>query len=1152
MFSSLARGLGRRGHAHTPASNPPQHGPHRVPYFQRYEDDEEAIRRHSESMPSTGSPEDTEQDDNIAENEANEADPLLPIFSAAHLGMCTDIAVWRSTDERLLDSLPIFDLTHNIRLLIVQKCETTLSWDQLRSPQVSQFLVKPIQNDVRSSHFSRATLYALIANCLQFRKEGEANPGIVGVCNTRALLSELLAVRLLKDFTTRELIDALSYDFDPLSGVRTEVNGAADRGRPTKAQPRKKPSALARTSTLEVAIRAQAKKFLSHPAVVQHLEAIWAGTIVFHSAADNLHRYPARPRLNHDRQYGAMHNPRLQGPSPSTHQSSTPSPAAPAETIRRSVSLYDPSKASLFKLSRLRVPRYRQLFSTLSYFVMLCLFIAVLSQRSLPVTALEVLFWFWSAGFMLDELIEFSEQGFGLYIASVWSAFDIGILIMFSLYYILRISGAVVNEAYKQRMAFMAYDVLAASAVLLFPRLFSLLDHYRYFSQLLIAFRLMAQDLAAVLFLIGITCSGFFVTFTMSFGQEDFDGHGVAYALFQILMGFTPAVWGVWDEVNVLGKMIMTLFLIICHFLVVTILITVLTNSFMAIVKNAHEEHQFLFAVNTISSVKSDALFSYVAPTNCLGFMLTPLRYFMPFPKFVIVNRTVIKATHFPMLFAIFLYERLRLAGSGTEPVEHIEQRGRSLQRVPTFAMGGGIDAFTNTQRLRMPSEATWQKDRALDEVFRRPFNADSAVRKPRQSEERRNTAVDRWMNVVGDQGGASPPPEQSESILEQLEKGRPGLFRSKTSSRLMRTRSMANSFNSLPDDHHSSSHPGRIQKMEDSEIIGMSIDEPVEADDELNSNDDQHEQADALHHGPDKERLLNARVRPRAPSIRFRDTTTPSSGSRTQRPGASPQPVSSSPTAFRPNARRHNREPSTQTIVFSPLPDDSSVSSPPRSPTKFGHRWHKRPVTALKTIPSASHSPPVEISGSQPKHPERQQRLGVPHLRGTVNNSTPALVPALRSALSGNHTRYPSYDVGALDLASDIGDNHHHDPAAGLLSSSFHTQIMRGIELSKRRHEAEDNGTMNRIILTRMNSLEEGFKDILKEVKELRSTSNRGASSGENSTTAVQSPKRTTKKKQRNKNKSTKNKEQLPPQQEDPVEDVSRDVTPIVVHHGQ
>jgi hypothetical protein len=105
-----------------------------------------------------------------------------------------------------IDALPVYNLTHTIRLLVVPRCETTLSWDQLRSPQVSQFLVKPIQQQIRDSHFSKATLYALIANCLQFNKEASTNPGNSGTSKTRALVCELLAIKLLREFSTRELV----------------------------------------------------------------------------------------------------------------------------------------------------------------------------------------------------------------------------------------------------------------------------------------------------------------------------------------------------------------------------------------------------------------------------------------------------------------------------------------------------------------------------------------------------------------------------------------------------------------------------------------------------------------------------------------------------------------------------------------------------------------------------------------------------------------------------------------------------------------------------------------------------------------------------------------------------------------------------------
>ena len=416
-----------------------------------------------------------------------------------------------------------------------------MTWDQLRSPQVSQFVVKPIQRDIILSHFSRATLYALMANCLQFNKESQENPGNSGTCKTRAMVCELLAIRLLKEYSIRELIDALSYDFYPLQGLENDPALASPPYQPADAPTAMKYHArAARISTLEVAIRAQAKRLLAHPMVVQQLEAIWAGNIVFHSAADSAHRPQTKTSPKQHRGYGTIDS-RVPGIRIAAEQSPerklrqvSPQATAP---LRRTVTIYDPSDASLFKLSRLRVPRYRSFLSTCSLAVLLGLFVAVLHSRHVRISTLEILFWLWSAGFMLDEVVGFNEQGFSLYILSFWNSFDVGILLVLICYYCLRIYGLLVADGDKMAIAYLAYDVLAFNAVLLFPRLFSILDHYRYFSQLLIAFRMMAQDLAAILILILISCSGFFVAFTLAFGNKGFGGKHVAYALFQIIMG---------------------------------------------------------------------------------------------------------------------------------------------------------------------------------------------------------------------------------------------------------------------------------------------------------------------------------------------------------------------------------------------------------------------------------------------------------------------------------------------------------------------------------------------------------------------------------------------------------------------------------------
>lgn len=67
-------------------------------------------------------------------------------------------------------------------------------------------------------------------------------------------------------------------------------------------------------------------------------------------------------------------------------------------------------------------------------------------------------------------------------------------------------------------------------------------DNYRYFSQLIIAFRIMIGDMLALLVLIVVSCSGFFVAFTFSFARDHYSAKDISFALFQMIMGFTPAV----------------------------------------------------------------------------------------------------------------------------------------------------------------------------------------------------------------------------------------------------------------------------------------------------------------------------------------------------------------------------------------------------------------------------------------------------------------------------------------------------------------------------------------------------------------------------------------------------------------------------------
>jgi len=789
--------------------------------------------------------------------------------------------------------------------------------------------------------------------------------------------------------------------------------------------------------------------------------------------------------------------------------------------MRRTVTLYDPHEASLFKLSRLRVPRYRNLFSTISFGIMLGLFLAVLAEKSDDITGLEVLFWFWSAGYMLDELVGFSEQGFGLYIMSVWNAFDLGILLMFMVYYVLRLYGILMPDvSSRHSVAAMAYDVLGSTAVLLFPRLFSALDHYRYFSQLLIAFKMMAMDLVAILVLIVISCSGFFVAFSLAF-KRDLGASDAAYAIFQLVMGFTPAAWDLWGEMNFLGRALLALFLFICHFLIVTILVTVLTNSFMAVVKNADEEHQFLFAVNTISMVKSDALFSYIPPTNIIGWLLIPIKYTMSFKRFLRMNRLVIKLTHIPVLFTIFAYERLLLSNLAYAPTDLVEQRGRqgSVEPVHAFSGRGPADLFS--PRLREPSVTTFHKDRALEEVFRRPYR-DTSVQAARYPLGRRNSSnvVSDWMKKMGDDDDQQPPQDDSRSVLDRLEArkaGRPFLRRTKTAGQPKRRHPLAATRTVLSDPDEMTFSRPILEEEEGAEEVPQQTD--ADGDDEedngslgditpriASSSTKENQRPKTSYESSDEEEeeffrtpltVLPKQVR-NAAKAGSRQSSTGGASQEAEATRYTHSPSESGFPSLLPqgsptkkhsrNKPVHSRNLSTGTVLFSPTKDTMDLAhspSPERRPKTSTRSGTATPGRMDGSTLAGTRTPkrtagPVGIPASRP-------RAIVPPRSG---RNTPNIANFLAA---NNRNREPSFNAVALDLASDLGDNNLNPNFGNLnaLPASFTTQFEMAARMKARERQGSegdsDSNRMSRIMLARMTTLEEGFRDMLQEVKGLK-----------------------------------------------------------------
>jgi hypothetical protein len=542
--------------------------------------------------------------------------------------------------------------------------------------------------------------------------------------------------------------------------------------------------------------------------------------------------------------------------------------------------------------------------------------------------------------------------------------------------------------------------------------------------------------------------------------------------------GFTPAAWDVWPIYNPLGRFLLVIFLIICHFVVVTILITVLTNSFMTIASNANEEHQFLFAINTISMVKNDSLFSYVAPGNIIAWMVMPLSYVMPIREYVRLNRTIIKLTHWPLLFCIFIYEKYFLASHIYEPTDLVENHGRNRGRFSFADPATRTSMFSPHARTREESVAGHQKEEALVEVFRRAPDASTLRQQRRQERRKSQTAIRNWM----DQNDAEGEPLGQWPTIDTRRSG--------TTRYMRRFRTVSDVRSAASDPADLLSNNGRpISGFGDFEEISpgeQPEDKDQDGDDELVTNDEDEDEAATEDHGArasrggdDDDDYFTTPV-----ATRF-GTLAPSSLTSTHSSKIQSSPISPR-TAQTRRQGLHSRTLSTNTILYAPqeMRKAAITATESESEQPVGRRSRPRssrqtpvatPAAAAARARSPRRSVYVQPGPSRPR----------PIPAKTALNPTPLLsAPGPRRRIVSSIDDLNSDIVGmGIDPAADF----HGVPASFATQMAWATGQLKGLNRSHQDRESVDR--MSRLVLARMKTLEEGFADVVKEMRTMRST---------------------------------------------------------------
>ncbi|KAF5381962.1 hypothetical protein D9615_004249 [Tricholomella constricta] len=520
-----------------------------------------------------------------------------------------------------LASVKVFPLIPSLKKDVIRTIGNALSWEQLTASDINFTIVRPIvQKYARLKNM--AVVYACLVVRQYFLSQSEGDLANAGVMQSRATLCEILAMKLLSRFASNhiQLVAVLTTRWNPLAGATSEIVEqvsqavGGDEGDMDSAQ-----------SALEMAISTQAKAFLASPVSQNVVNDIYSGRIVFTLSANR---------------------------------------SILADNYKpRAIELYDCRNAPFIDHYRLRVPFYGAMLEFLNFALLLIIFMLCLSnQDKTQITGWEMIFILFAGAFTLEEYTAATEHGWIIYIANVlWNVFDFSFVAIFLAYISLRIKGLSHNDIESSDLAF---DILSCGACILFPRLvFFVISN----NVVILSLRAMVSQFV---FFIGIAAACFsgllFTLWTLGKDEEPSPSlNSIAWLLTQIWFGNTSLSFADASHFHpVFGPVLMITFAAMSNTLLLTILISLLSNTVARIDANATQEYLFQFAILTMDGVKSDALFSYQPPFNVLAFLILKPATFILSPRALhTTNVFLIKLTSLPTLILIGLYERYFAAG---------------------------------------------------------------------------------------------------------------------------------------------------------------------------------------------------------------------------------------------------------------------------------------------------------------------------------------------------------------------------------------------------------------------------------------------------------------------------------------------------------
>ncbi|KAI9746271.1 MAG: hypothetical protein M1835_002470, partial [Candelina submexicana] len=515
----------------------------------------------------------------------------------------------------------IIPWSQNSSVLLDLLIDDPYTLEQMKAPRINISIVRPLVDRLYDLN-DISVVYSLLVNRVQFLREHSHRTHHQTVNNTRAILCELVASKILRRYNEENpgskglllLANVLVAGFDPFQNAPEHI--VRDYSLTHHWAVQKRGGHERKSTALEVAIISQSKIFLSSTACQEVVDAIYKGRVIYTptSFIDIL----------------------------------------PDHYKHKLISLYNPKNGHLLNQYRLIVPRTRSIVEVYQFIILLVLYVLVMTnRRKSTLNIYEPIFCVYALGWILDQCSSILEHGWQVYTQNLWAFLDVTFTTIFTVYFWIRvhsfaISGIESNEE-------LALDVLSIAAPVLVPRLaFNFMSE----NMLFVSLRAMFKNFAVLSLLAVWSFAGFLLAMTW-LGPNH---RPITVSKWMLWVWFGLDGTGIQRSIELhwlLGPVLMVTYAFLGNTLFLTILVSMLSNTFATIVTNATEEIQFRRAVLTFMAVKSDAIFAYQSPFNLLALtILLPLKFIVTPRWFHKVNVAAVRVLNAPLLLLIAFYER--------------------------------------------------------------------------------------------------------------------------------------------------------------------------------------------------------------------------------------------------------------------------------------------------------------------------------------------------------------------------------------------------------------------------------------------------------------------------------------------------------------